>query len=106
MVVSALSAAIDVLFANPNLAVDTVYRPGGVGSGVSVRAIARRADRVGDFGDTRLLAETTVFDIRVSEIATPAESDTIEVDDKVYVIQGEPIRDAERLIWTIEARPA
>ena len=45
-------------------------------------------------------------DIRASEIAAPAENDTIVVDGSTYVIQGEPIRDAERLIWTIEARPA
>jgi len=27
-------------------------------------------------------------------------------ESTVYIIQGEPIRDAERLVWTIEARPA
>ena len=47
-----------------------------------------------------------MFDIRASEIAAPAEGDTIVVDGSTYVIQGEPIRDAERLVWTIEARPA
>ena len=46
-----------------------------------------------------------MIDIRVSDIAAPADGDTIELDGAVYVIQGEPIRDAERLVWTIEARP-
>ena len=103
---TAFAAAIDALFADPNLAVDAVYRAGGGDLGIPVRAILRRPDRVGEFGETRIVAETTIFDVRVSDIAAPAEGDTIEADCTVYIIQGEPIRDAERLVWTIEARPA
>ena len=89
-----------------NLARVAVYRAGGADPGVPVRAILHRPDRIGEFAETRILTETTMFDIRASEIAAPAEGDTIVVDGSTYVIQGEPIRDAERLIWTIEARPA
>ena len=81
-------------------------RAGGVDPGVPVRAILHQPDRIGEFAETRILTETTMFDIRASEIAAPVEGDTIVVDGSTYVIQGEPIRDAERLIWTIEARPA
>jgi hypothetical protein len=103
---SVFAAAIDALFADPNLARVAVYRAGGADPGVPVRAILHRPDRIGEFAETRILTETTMFDIRASEIAAPAEGDTIVVDGSTYVIQGEPIRDAERLIWTIEARPA
>ena len=106
MVVSAFSSAIDVLFANPNLAVDGIYRVGGVDPDVPVRVIVCQPDRIGEFGETRIVTESIVIDIRVSEVTTPAEGDTIAVDGTVYVVQGGPIRDAERLIWTIEARPA
>ena len=104
MVVSAFSSAIDVLFANPNLAGDAVYRAGGADTGIAVRLIVRRPDRIGDFGDTRIASETATFDVRTSEIAEPAEGDTLDVDGVTYVVQGTPVRDAERLIWTIEAR--
>ncbi len=100
------AAAIDALFADPNLANDATYRAGGVDPGIPVRVILRRPDRVGEFGKTRIVTETLLIDIRVSEVATPAHGDTIELDGTVYVIQGEPIRDGERLVWTIEARPA
>ena len=102
----AFATAVDVLFADPNLAVDAVYRAGGADPGIPVRVIVRRPDRVGEFGETRIVAETVMIDIRVSEVAAPAEGDTIEVNGTVYVIQGEPTRDAERLVWTIEARLA
>ena len=103
---TAFTAAIDALFADPNFALDAVYRPGGADPGVPVRIVVRRPDRVSEFGETRIVAETTVFDVRVSDIAALAEGDTIEADGTVYIIQGEAIRDAERLVWTVEARPA
>jgi hypothetical protein len=100
------TAAIDALFADPNLGIDAVYRVGGNDPGVPVRVIVRRPDRVGDFGETRIVAETLLIDVRVSDLAAPADGDTIEADGTVYVIQGAPTRDAERLVWTIEGRPA
>jgi hypothetical protein len=99
-----VAAAIDALFADRHLALDAVYRAGGADPGVPVRAIVRQPDRVGAFGETRIVAATVVIDVRVSEVAAPAEADTIDADGTVYVIQGEPTRDAERLVWTIEAR--
>jgi|APTNR8051073442_1049403.scaffolds.fasta_scaffold04218_6 hypothetical protein len=106
MVETVFTAAIDALFADPNLGRDAVYRAGGADPGITVRVILRRPDRVGEFGETRIVAETVAIDVRVSEVATPAEGDTFEVDGTVYIIQGEPIRDAEQLVRTIEAWPA
>ena len=101
---SAFTAAIDALFADPNLGVNANYRAGGADPGMPVRVIVRQPDRIGTFGETRIATETTLIDIRTSEVAAPAEGDTIEMDGAVYIIQGEPLRDAERLIWTLEAR--
>ena len=105
MAASAFAAAIDVLFADPNLGVNAIYRADGETPATMIRAIIRQPDRVATFGETRIAAATTIFDIRTSDIIAPAEGDTIEMNGTVYFIQGEPIRDAERLIWTIEARP-
>jgi hypothetical protein len=102
---NAFAAAIDALFADPNLAVDALYRADGADPGIPVRVIVRRPDRIGDFGETRIASETATFDVRTAEIAGPAEGDTLDVDGVTYVIQGTPVRDAERLIWAIEARP-
>ena len=99
------AAAMDTLFADPNLARDALYRAGGADPGIPVRLIIRRPDRIGEFGDTRIASETATFDARTSEIAEPAEGDTLDVEGVTYVIRGTPVRDAERLIWTIEARP-
>ena len=104
MAASAFATAIDVLFADANLGVNAVYRVGGSGEAITLRAIIRQPDRIGTFGETRIATATSLFDISTSGIDAPAEGDTIEMNGTVYVIQGEPIRDAERLVWTLEAR--
>jgi len=103
--VSAFTAATDVLFADPHLARDAVYRPGGVGDGVPVRVMRRQPDRIEGFGETRIASSTTVLDVRVSEVAEPADGDTLELDGRTVVVQGTPIRDAEGLVWTLDTRP-
>jgi hypothetical protein len=100
------AAAIDDLFADPNVARAAIWRAGGVGDGVPVRIITRRPDSIAEFGATRLAVETTLFDLRVSEVPDLAEGDTLDLDGEMFVVQGEPRRDAARLVWTAEARPA
>jgi hypothetical protein len=73
------------------------------------RAGARRLPGGGcvtDFGDARLWSETTRIDLRVAEVANPRPGDRIEIDGDAFLIQGEPIRDRERLVWTVDLRPA
>jgi hypothetical protein len=66
--------------------------------------IARQPDRDIEFGDISIHTATTVFEIMVSEVLTPAEDDTITMGGEIFIIQGEPKRDAERLVWTIGTR--
>ena len=102
---SAIAAAFETLFADPNMARDATFTPTG-GVAVPVRVALRRPDRVSDFGETRLHSETTVIDIRVADTPTLASGDAFEIAGESYVVQGEPLRDAERLIWTAELRSA
>jgi len=101
----ALSIGMDALFADDNIASDAIYTAGG-GSPVLVRVVARRDDSITGFGEAKLWSETQRFDLRVSEVATPRPGDRMEIGGEAFLIQGEPVRDAERLIWTIDAHPA
>jgi hypothetical protein len=101
----ALSATLDALFRDPNLGRTATYEPAG-GTPISVRVVARRADAVTEFGGARLWSETTRFDVRVSEVASPRPGDRVVIAGEALVVQGEPVRDRERLVWTIDVRPA
>jgi hypothetical protein len=58
-----------------------------------------------DFGEARLWSETTRFDLRVGEVASPRPGDRLVLDGETFVVQGEPVRDRERLVWTLDMRP-
>ena len=101
---NAFSAAVDAVFARFGL--DAVYAFDG-GGAVNVRVIARRPDEIVGFGDTRVLTETALFEVRTSEVAAPRPGDRLMVDGADYVIQGEPERrDPDRLVWALDVRPA
>ena len=102
---SLFADAVETLFGDPNMARDAVYTPAG-GAPQLVRVVTLRADDIASFGDARLWSETTRIDLRVAEVANPRPGDRVEIDGDAFLIQGEPVRDRERLVWTIDLRPA
>ena len=102
---NAFAAAIEMLFADPNIGAEAIYTSDG-GAPVLVRVVARRADAVSEFGDARHWSETTRVDLRVAEVPNPRPGDRIEIDTEAFLIQGEPVRDRQRLVWTVDLRPA
>ncbi len=103
---SAFTQAINGIFNDSNMAATATYTPAN-GEPVFVRVIARRPDEVVGFGETRIYTETTVFDVRSSDITDPRQGDRLALGGIDYVIQGEPERrDPERLVWTLDVRPA
>ena len=102
---SVFAAAIDNLFADPNIAIEAIYIADS-GTPQLIRVVTRRADEVTGFGDARLWSETTRIDLRVAEVTNPRPGDRVEIEGDAFLIQGEPVRDRERLVWTVDLRPA
>lgn len=102
---SAFAAAVELLFCDSNIGGDAVYIADG-GAPTLVRVVTRQADAITDFGDARLWSETTRVDLRVAEVPNPRPGDRIEIDGDAFLIQGEPVRDRERVVWTVDLRPA
>ena len=102
---TAFAALLDALFADPNIGREAVYIADG-GAAVLIRVVSRQADAITDFGDARLWSETTRIDLRVADVANPHPGDRLEIDGDAFLIQGEPVRDRERFVWTVDLRPA
>lgn len=102
---TAFDAIVDALFADPNIGLEAVYTSDG-GAPVLVRVVSRQADAITDLGDARLWSETTRIDLRVAEVPAPRPGDRIEIEGEAFLIQGEPVRDREQLVWTVDLRPA
>ena len=97
---TAFTDALDDLFADPNMAVAVTYQ------GSPVRALVRRPDRNIEFSDITVHSSTALFEIRRRDVPAPQAGDVIVHDGDSFVVQGEPRLDAERLIWTLDTRPA
>lgn len=102
---TAFAAALGVLFRDANLSVEIWHRD-VEGQFTCARGILRRPDELTDFGAARLLSDTTRIDVRVADIPAPLPQEQILIGEETFLIQGEPKRDRERLVWTIELTPA
>jgi len=45
-------------------------------------------------------------DVRVYDLPAPRPGDLIVIGADSFTIQGEPLRDRERLIWALDLRPS
>jgi hypothetical protein len=98
------AGAVDATFAA--FGIDALYTPAG-GEPVSLRVIATRPDAVIGFGETRIHAQTATFEVRASDVADPRPGDQLSVGGETFVVQGEPDRrDPDRLVWSLDVRPA
>ena len=54
----------------------------------------------------KLAIDPDIVALMAAEVANPRPGDRIEIDGDGFLIQGEPVRDRERLVWTLDLRPA
>ena len=101
---NAFATAMNMIFTDPNMAVDAIWFAGGTGPGVSVRVIRKSPDEITPFGAGRILSETTMLDARILDMPTPAPGDLIRIGAEDFLVQGEPKADREHLIWTLNTR--
>jgi hypothetical protein len=100
---SAFAAALDALFADPNIAENAIWKAGGIGSGVPVRIIRKAPDVADRFGDTRVVLPAVILDVRKAEIPAPADGDLVETGPGNMRVIGTPMIDRLGLVWTCEA---
>src|SRR5258708_2202540 len=103
------AAAVDVLFGDPNLGVDVSYAPPSGPVLPSVRAIFGMGDQQGALFGTPSVAPSVHADIRVAELATPAEQAVLTIVagpgapavGARFAVQSYR-RDRERQVWRLD----
>jgi len=102
---TAFTAALNVLFSDPNLSTLALYQQMGIGPEVAIRVMRRSQDRMVEFGAARLVSDSVVLDVRISDCPELAAGDRFEIGAEIFVVQGALQRDRERLVWTAELLP-
>lgn len=103
---NAFSAAVDAIFADPNMAADAVWQNAAQTRATECRVIRKAPDELTDYGGAQLRSATTVIDVRVSDLCAVADGDLFMICDERFRVHGAPRRDRERLVWTVDLRPA
>jgi len=80
------------------------YTPAG-GDPIAVTVIVKTPE--GDLSGIGLGARRIgrVADVRSSEVASPAEGDTLTIGEESFIVRG-AAPDAERLAWSLDLDPA
>lgn len=96
-------AAMAVLVADPNLAVDAIHRAGGDGPPVSVRAIRSSPDRLADAFGTEVIQATDVLTVPIAALPPVCAGDTVAIGaDLLTVTHAE--QDATGTAWRIHCQ--
>lgn len=75
------------------------------GQPLTVRAVRRQPDEILDVASSRIHTETSIFLLRVAEVAAPKAGDALLLGTDSFIIQGEPQREQHGLVWKLEAYP-
>ena len=100
------AAAVDLIYANPSMAVVALWISASTSEERSIRVIRRAPDRITEFGAAQFVSDTMLLEVRVADLADPRPGDLIVIGTDSFTIHGEPLRDSDRLIWTLDLRPS
>lgn len=103
---SVFAAALDRIFTHAAMAAPALWISATTSEERPIRVMTRAPDHITEFGVGRFVSDTMVVDVRLSDLPAPRPGDLIVIGADSFMIQGEPIRDRERLIWTLDLRPA
>lgn len=100
---NAFAGAVATMFRDRNMSVPAIWRVGSVDT--PLRAIRKSPDVLSGFGQASLVSDQTLVDVMVSAAPTIKEGDMIQIAPDWFMVQSEPMRDRERLVWTLDLRP-
>lgn len=98
---TAFAAAVDVLFADPNLSVPGTFTASPLGSPIAVRVVLTQNDPIIQFGEVGVRSPGVKLLLKVTEVGNPKEGDTVTVGSTTYIIR-DARRDPHNLEWTLD----
>jgi hypothetical protein len=99
------AAAVDRIYSNPSMAVTALWISASTSEERTIRVIRRAPDRITEFGAGRFVSDSMMVDVRVADLPDPRPGDLILIGANSFTIQGEPVRDRERLVWSLDLTP-
>lgn len=101
---SAFAGAVRTMFRDRNMTVPAVWHPPGADP-VELRAMRKSPDVGINYGEGTYASGSTIVDVMVEAAPSIAIGHRLTIGSDEFVVQAEPMRDRERLTWTLNLRP-
>ena len=97
---SAFTAAMAALVADPNLGTEAVYRHGGTGTPIALRVLRSSPDRLADGFGIEILSATDILSVAIATLPDLVAGDSFALGpDLLTVTHAE--RDASGTAWRV-----
>lgn len=106
MVSGVFAHAMGVLFRDPNMGEDAIYRAGGGTVSVAIRVIASNPDVAIGFGETEILTGTLRLQVQIADAPDLARGDQFDLRGEVWEVYADPHRDSVGMAWSVGVVPA
>ena len=101
---SIFAGAVRTMFRDRNMTAPAIWRPRDGSADVGLRVMRKSPDALSSFGQASLVSDQTVVDIMVADAPTMGQGDLLIIEAEWFLVQSEPIRDRERLTFTLDLR--
>jgi hypothetical protein len=101
--VSAFTAAMDALAADPNIGTTATYRTGGTGAPVLLRVVRSAPDRLGDAFGTSVIQASDILTVAIAVLPSVEADDTFTLSAETLTVQ-QTERDAAGIAWRVFCR--
>lgn len=99
--------AIADVVADANFGRNAIYTPASTSVPMAVRVVAAGPSLATDVIGVRIVTpETMRLRVLTADVPKPEEGDVITLDGIDHMVQGVPVADDLRLVWTLDTRPA
>lgn len=103
---SAFAGAVRTMFRDGNMSAPAIWYPRGGAPAVALRIMTKSPDQLVGFGQGQFATATLVADVMVADAPGIGIGDRLVIGGQGFVVQAEPMRDRERLVYSLDLRPA
>lgn len=102
---SAFAGAVRTMFRDRNMSVPATWRRKGYPPDIPLRVITKSPDELVGFGAGQFATATLVADVMVEDAPDIGIGDRLIIDGEYFEVQAEPMRDRERLVYSLDLKP-
>lgn len=93
--------AMKSLFSDPNITTDAIFMP-QIGQSKTLKVVTHAPDILQNMGSSVIETPTLVLEVQIADCPVISQGDVFSINGNNYTVQGQPLRDAQQLLWQVD----